>query len=270
MSMQPLFRGGHRILKSQLPSKSLNDHRKKYILCVLVIAKKGHFIFSMYIHIFLHLCSEVEIVLQQIEVTTEQLVIPIIAYVGIVVNLLVCFLLRWDIKLKLSSRILLYSFFICQMLYLASVAIHLKFKQIHFAKDITVMNYVGIALSTSQMLATWILFLLINESYRSIRYFRKRGKLLSHWNNLAKLAMLVLLVLIYHLPYVPQIRVIMYHLEKNFFSPCSNSIDDHWDLILPKKMEPIDTYYIIYFCFMYIILTYALPYLLIGLYIYSL
>ena len=213
-----------------------------------------------------YVCSEVEVVLQQIEVTTEQLVIPIIAYVGIAVNVLVCFLLKWDRDMRLSSRILLYSFIICQMLYLTFVAIHLKFKQLHVARDITVMNYVGIGLSTSQMLATWILFLLINESYRSIKYFKKRGKMLSHWNNLAKLAMLVLLVLIYHVPFVPQIRVFLYHLDKDFFSPCSNSIDDHWDLILPKKMEPVDAYYVIYFCFMYIILTYALPYLLIGSY----
>ena len=211
-------------------------------------------------------CSEVEVVLQQIEVTTEQLVIPIIAYVGIAVNVVVCFLLKWYRGMRLSCRILLYSFVICQMLYLALVAIYLKFKQLHLARDITVMNYVGIGLSISQMLATWILFLLINENYRCIKYFKKRGKMLSHWNNLAKLAMLVLLVLIYHLPFVPQIRVFLYHLDKDFFFPCSNSIDDHWNLILPKKMESVDTYYIIYFCFMYIILTYVLPYLLIGWY----
>ena len=223
-------------------------------------------ILAINLHKYYYSFSEVEVVLQQIEVTTEQLVIPIIAYVGISINILVCFLLRSDHDMRISSKLLIYSFLICQMMYLASVAIYLKFKQLSFANDITIMNYITIVISISQMLATWILFLLVSESYRRIKSFKKKTTVLSLWNNQAKLIMLILLVLIYHLPYVPQIRVILYHLDKGFFSPCSNSIDDHWEFILPKKSDPVDTYYVIYFCFMYVIVTYALPYLLIGMY----
>ena len=201
--------------------------------------------------------------MQRIEATTEEVVIPVLAYVAIAINILVCILLRSDTDMRISSRIIVHTFLVAQMFYLASVAAYLKVKELGFNNDLEVMNYATIPLGVCQMIAVWTLLLLVSDSHKCLKYFNQKRRLTSPCGVAAKTLLLVLLVLIFHVPYVPQIRVILYKLC-SVLTPCSTSLADHWELAMPEKNSPIDTYYVAYFCFAHIFFTYTLPYFLIG------
>ncbi len=209
--------------------------------------------------------SDVDEVLKELKVTTEQLVIPIIAYVGIAANVLVCCLLRCNKQMRQSSKILLHFLLVSQMCYLASVAVYLKLKELDYEHDHVVMNFAGIAVSASQIVAVWMLFLLVTENCKILQHFKSGEKPPVLWKTMCKITFTLLFVLAFHLPFVPHIRVALYQFN-NLISPCSLPLDDHWDFTLPKQDEPLDQFYLLYFSVGYIVLTYALPYLLIGRY----
>ena len=199
-------------------------------------------------------------VFEKIEETSEEIVIPVVAYVGIVISILIFFLLKSDKALRSNSRFFLQSLFVAQLLHLVVVAIYLKLKRFGYASQISTMYYVAIAMGIFQMLSSWLFYFFLDDCYKVIRFYAKQKDTLpSIWNTRIKLIVLLLLIVVYHVPYVPSIIVLFYKTSA-YFTACHLVMDDHWEFVLPKKNETVDVYYIIYFCMMYALFAFIVPY----------
>ena len=197
---------------------------------------------------------------EKIEETSEEIVIPTVAYVGIIISILACCLLKSDKGLRSNSRLYLQSLFVAQLLHLAVIAIYLKLKHFGYASQISTMYYVAIAMGIFQMLASWIFYFFLDDCFQVIKFYTKqKDPPPSIWNTRIKLIVLLLLTIVYHVPYVPSIIVLFYKTSA-YFTACHLVMDDHWEFVLPKKNETVDVYYIIYFCMMYAMFAFIVPY----------
>ena len=194
----------------------------------------------------------------------EVYIIPVIAGVGIITNIICIFLLNKDSSMRNTTHVMLMCMLVSDVCHL-SLAI--TFTQLrhhwisvtasHLYYDVT--YYLSLFMYLTQFISIWMLYAAAVDACRHLISFQKP----QHMYRAHMSSVVIILSLIIHLPFLPQIREFMSQNPAIKHNPCSSPFLSLWDFTIDEATDT-DIFYIVYFVFVYWLLAYAVPFFLIG------
>ncbi len=206
--------------------------------------------------------AEIEEFLITFDLFTEWYGIPVVAIFGIICNLTLVALLTRDKHLRCMSLFLHISLLILESLYLAAIFAFVQIR--HFASRGPhwhwMMSVASISVNATMMASVWLIYGLACDSHSAVRVYLHHRKGAKLTQSRLYVPFVLLGVIIFHVPYVPEIRILLYWLHPSLYDPCRLPIVDHWEFHLTNPNPPYDYYYILYYSAAYTLLTFALPF----------
>ena len=191
---------------------------------------------------------------------------------GIIFNVVSMLLVSRDQAMRKQTKRLLHSLVCLQTIYMICVIGYVlvrhmsEMTSLMTSHRLRITSYVSTLMSSSQMAASYAIYVLATDSYRKLAYLYKPfpSKRLRKLRRI-KFSLLVTVCgsLLFHLVYLPEIRVLLYRLDPAMFDPCMLPLTKQWQFVKHTSMET-DLYYALYYGLLYLLLLYALPFYLVA------
>ncbi|ELT91352.1 hypothetical protein CAPTEDRAFT_201931 [Capitella teleta] len=197
---------------------------------------------------------------------TEWYAIPGTAVLGIIGNVASAFILHKQCSMRRNTARLHGILLGVDSVYLALV---LAFTQLRHhgipgqRHHIEAMQYFTMFLNLFQYLGFWLLYVAATDAYRHFNSFRKATSLPKLRHTPRNLVLVIVSALLLHIPFVPNLRMVIWRFDLEPHDPCTIPIENHWNYVV-DDVQRSDLFYILYFMLAVYLFSYLLPFFFLG------